>query len=118
MRLFWSWRLLLPVPAVMCSPRFVGLWPTPGSPSCVSSSANPYPVHAVPSRHVGENHLVALRQTLEHLDGVDGRAAQAHTHPHALLAARDELKEAHRAPCLALGGATHEQRVRDALDLD
>src|SRR6185436_7577554 len=58
-------------------------------------SIDAHAVVRIPLRHVRNDDLVARSQTLDHLDGVDGTAAQAHRHAQG-EAALDQLVKARR----------------------
>src|SRR5690606_34562929 len=81
-------------------------------------SVQSYPIVPVPSRRVGQNDLVARRETLQYLDGVDRRAADLHRHTHGVAAAFDQLEQADSGVGLPVYRPPGEHHTRQTLDLD
>src|SRR5205085_5234671 len=74
-----------------------------GCPSLV----DPKPVVRIPLRHVRDDDLVAGRQPLDHLDGVDRGSSHAHRHANGAGAPIDQLEQAGGAIAL------HPHRAAD-----
>src|SRR5438477_5461395 len=88
--------------------------------SCRASPTlfQPDAIVCVVCRHIGQDHLIADLESLQHFDRVDRAPAKLHLHALGVHAVGGHLEEADDALILAEGGPAHEEDVVQPLELD
>src|ERR1700686_1160161 len=99
-------------PASVILPRFISAAGLSGE------LIQPDSVILVPTRHIGEDHLVSILQTAQNLYRVHGTATQCYLHSRRCLSVSIQLEHANRALLLAVGRASGKKHARYTLQIN
>src|SRR5580704_4467050 len=108
----------MPVIEMRTSPAALILPPFISALSLSGELIQPDSVILVPTRHVGEDHLVAIVEPAQNRYRVHGTATQCYLHPRRRLSVPFQLEHANRALLLAVGRASGEEHARDSLQVN
>src|ERR1700722_9062870 len=108
----------MPFIEISTSPASVILPPFLSAAGLGGELIQPDSVILVPTRHVGEDHLVAILQPAQNLYRVHGTATQCYLHSRRRLSVALQLEHANRALLLAIGRASGKKHTRYTLQVN
>src|ERR1700693_2089294 len=101
----------MPFIEISTSPDSVILPPFISAAGLIEKLIQPDSVILVPTRHVGEDHMVAILQPAQNLYRVHGTATQCYLHSRRRLSVALQLEHANRALFLTVGRASGKEHA-------